>query len=216
MAETIFQTLSVFFARYGYWVIFFGVMLENAGLPVPGETVLLFAGFLAYQGDIHLWKAIVIGFAAASIGDSLGYCLGRFAGIPFVEKYVRRFSFLSRRFDRAQAQFHIHGHWAVFAGRFIAGLRVFAGPLAGMFRMAYWRFLLFNFAGAVVWATTIACVGFLFGSSWESLVAFVDKFHKVTLLAIAGVILAGAIVYRVRRRKGGSSEEQGGGTRPQS
>ena len=201
MAETIFQTLSTFFARYGYWVIFFGVMLENAGLPVPGETVLLFAGFLAYQGEVHLWRAIITGIVAASAGDSLGYCLGRFAGTPFVEKYVRRFSILSRQFDRAQAQFQKYGHWAVFVGRFITGLRVFAGPLAGMFRMAYWRFLFFNFSGAMVWATTIACVGFLFGSSWEGLVRFVEKFHRLTLFAVVGAVLVGGIVYFTRRRR---------------
>ena len=203
MADSIFQLLSDFFARYGYWVVFFGVMLENAGLPVPGETVLLFAGFLAYHGEIHLWRAIVTGMVAASLGDSFGYCLGRFAGTPFVDKYVRRFSILRRRFDRAQAHFQRHGHWAVFVGRFITGLRVFAGPLAGMFRMPYRRFLFFNFTGAVVWATTIACVGFLFGSSWESLVRFVRQFHRLTLgIVIMGAVVAGLIYWRKRRRAG--------------
>jgi membrane protein DedA with SNARE-associated domain len=69
VAYSIFQVLSDFFARYGYWVVFFGVMLENAGLPVPGETVLVFAGFLAYQGDVHLSRAIVTAIAGATVGD---------------------------------------------------------------------------------------------------------------------------------------------------
>jgi len=80
VADVLFQILSDFFARYGYWVVFFGVMLENAGLPVPGETVLLFSGFLAYQGEVHLWRAIATAVAGATVGDSLGYCLGRFGG----------------------------------------------------------------------------------------------------------------------------------------
>ncbi len=200
MAEAIFQTLTVFFGRYGLWVIFFGVMLENAGLPVPGETVLLFAGFLAYRGEVHLWRAMITGIVAASIGDSLGYLLGRYAGERFV-KYVRRFRFLSRQFDRAQAQFHNYGHWAVFVGRFITGLRVFAGPLAGMFRMPYARFLLFNFGGAMIWGITIVSVGFLFGGSWDSLVDFVEKFHRLSLAGVAIIILAGVLVYFLRRRK---------------
>jgi membrane protein DedA with SNARE-associated domain len=206
VAEAIFQTLTLFFSRYGLWVIFFGVMLENAGLPVPGETVLLFAGFLAYRGEVHLWQAAITAIVAASTGDSLGYCLGRFAGKPFVEKYVRRFKFLDRQFNRAETQFRLHGHWAVFVGRFITGLRVFAGPLAGMFRMAYLRFLFFNFTGAVLWASTIVAVGFLFGGSWDELVAFVEKFHQGALIALAAASLVTVIVYWTRRRKGKSPQ----------
>lgn len=200
MADAIFQTLTVFFARYGYGAIFFGVMLENAGLPVPGETVLLFAGFLAYQGGIDLWRAILTAVVAASLGDSMGYCLGRFAGTPFVEKYVRRFKILSGQFDLAQARFQKHGHWAVFVGRFITGLRVFAGPLAGMFRMAYLRFLIFNFSGALIWASTVGSVGFLFGSSWESLVALIEKFHRMSLVALGMAVLVGGFLYIQHRR----------------
>jgi membrane protein DedA with SNARE-associated domain len=209
MAETIFQTLTLFFGRYGLWVIFFGVMLENAGLPVPGETVLLFAGFLAYRGEVHLWRAMITGIVAASIGDSLGYLLGRYAGDWFV-KYVRRFRFLSRHFDRAQAQFHNYGHWAVFVGRFITGLRVFAGPLAGMFRMPYARFLLFNFGGATIWGITIVSVGFLFGGSWDSLVEFIKKFHQLSLLGLVVIVFAIAGYYFLRRwkRKRSASNER--------
>ncbi len=201
VAETIFQILSDFFAQYGYWVIFFGVMLENAGLPVPGETVVIFSGFLAFSGQIHLARAIVTAIAGATIGDSLGYCLGRFGGTFFVEKYVRRFGLLSRQFDRSQDLFLKHGHWAVFVGRFITGLRVFAGPLAGMFKLPYPRFLFFNFTGAVAWATTFGCVGFLFGRSWDSLVKFVKRLHWITLAAALAVVLILVVVYYLRKRK---------------
>lgn len=200
MAEAIFQTLTIFFARYGLWVIFFGVMLENAGLPVPGETILLFAGFLAYRGEVHLWRAMITGIVAASVGDSLGYLLGRYGGERFV-KYVRRFRFLSRQFDRAKAQFQKYGHWAVFVGRFITGLRVFAGPLAGIFRMPYPRFILFNFGGATIWGITVVSVGFLFGGSWDSLGGSVEKFHELTLLGVAAVVLAGVLIYLFKQRK---------------
>ena len=212
MAEAIFHTLTLFFGRYGLWVIFFGVMLENAGLPVPGETVLLFAGFLAYSGEVHLWRAIITGIVAASMGDSLGYCVGRYAGKPFVEKYVRRIRILSRHYDRAERQIQKHGHWAVFVSRFITGLRVFAGPLAGIFHMPYPRFFFFTSTGAVVWATTVVSVGFLFGSSWESLVQLVEKSHRVTLLALGAGILIGIVVYLLRRRKDADPPKQNSGS----
>ncbi len=200
MADTIFQILTDFFARYGYWTLFFGVMLENAGIPVPGETVLIFAGFLAYHGEIRLGRAILTAIAGATTGDSLGYCLGRFGGVNFIERYRKHFPFFFRRFDRAQTLFVKHGHWAVFVGRFITGLRVFAGILAGLFRMRYPRFLFFNFSGAVGWATTFGCVGFMLGSSWERLAGFVRRLNRITLATVGLALLVAGIAY-VRKRR---------------
>jgi membrane protein DedA with SNARE-associated domain len=201
--EPIFQTLTDFFARYGYWVVFFGVMLENGGLPIPGETVLLLAGFLAYQGEIHLLCAIGIAIAGATLGDSLGYMLGRYGGNAFFDRYVKRFKVLARQFENSRALFLKHGHWGVFIGRFITGLRVFAGPLAGLFKMPYLRFLLFNFTGAVVWVMAIGCVGFLFGSSWDNLAHVMKDLHRGALGLVAVLTLVGLIVYLQRRAKNG-------------
>lgn len=200
MAESIFQILSDFFARYGYWVVFFGVMLENAGLPVPGETVLLFAGFLAYHGKIRLAPAILIAIAGATLGDSLGFLVGKYGGTALVNRYLRRFSFIAKRYDRAQELFLKYGQWAVFTARFITGLRVFAGVLAGVFLMPYARFLFFNFTGAVCWAITIGYVGFLFGSSWERLVHLLKQLDRITLGAVLAAILVVIIVRALRRQ----------------
>lgn len=201
MAETLFQILSDFFARYGYWVIFFGVMLENAGVPVPGETVLIFSGFLAYHGEVRLGRAILTAIAGATMGDSLGYCLGRFGGAALYEKVVRRFGVLARQFDRSRALFQKYGHWAVFVGRFVTGLRVFAGPLAGTFRLAYFRFLFFNFTGAVAWATTFGCLGFFFGSNWERLTSFVGHLDRVVLVVVLLGLVAVIVVRAIRKRR---------------
>jgi membrane-associated protein len=201
--ESIFQTLTDFFARYGYWVVFFGVMLENGGLPLPGETVLLFAGFLAYQGQIKLVWAIGVAIAGATFGDSLGYTLGRYGGNAFFDRYVKRFRFLAHRFEDAKGLFLRRGHWAVFTGRFITGLRVFAGPLAGLFKMPYLRFLFFNFTGAVVWATAIGCVGYLFGNSWNDLAHVIKDLHRVAQGLVAVLALVGLIVYLKRRARSG-------------
>ena len=168
--ESLYNVLTDFFAHYGYWVIFFGVMLENGGVPLPGETILLFAGFLAYHGEINLVRAMATAAAGATIGDSLGFCLGRYGGTAFVEKYRRRIFFLRRQFDRARTIFLEHGQWAIFVARFVTGLRIFSGILAGMFGMAYPRFLFFNFTGAVLWSLTIGSVGFMFGGSLPTLV----------------------------------------------
>jgi membrane-associated protein len=200
---SLFQTLTEFFARYGYWVVFFGVMLENGGLPIPGETVLLFAGFLAYQGDLQLVRAILTAIAGATLGDSLGYVLGRYGGNAFFDRYVKPIRFVGRRFENSRRIFLRHGHWAVFTGRFITGLRVFAGPLAGLFKMPYPHFLLFNFSGAVVWAAVIGCVGFLFGDNWDNLAHVVKDFHRLALGLAAVLVLVGLIVYLRRSARNG-------------
>lgn len=216
--EALFNILTDFFARYGYWVIFFGVMLENGGVPVPGETILLFAGFLAYHGEINLVRAMATAAAGATIGDSLGFCLGRYGGPTFVAKYVRRFRFLGRQFDRARTIFLERGQWAVFVARFVTGLRIFSGILAGMFGMRYPRFLFFNFTGAVLWSLTIGSVGFLFGGSWPTLVHIIKEFHEIVL---AGALAAGALgawLYIRRRRaerRAGSPSALHGESKPE-
>ena len=94
VTHNVFQTLADFFSRYGYWVMFFGVMLENAGIPIPGETVLLFAGFLAYHEKLDLVPAMLVAIAGATCGDSLGFLVGHYGGRPFVDKVIRKFSLL--------------------------------------------------------------------------------------------------------------------------
>jgi membrane protein DedA with SNARE-associated domain len=198
LAGTLYHWLADFFSRYGYWVVFFGVMLENAGLPVPGETVLLFAGFLSFQGKLELRWAVLTAIAGATIGDSLGYMLGRLGGTFLLKKYRGSFLLSAGRFDRAQAVFLKYGHWAVFVARFITGLRVLAGPFAGAFRMEYRRFLFFNFTGAVLWAITIGCVGYVFGGNWGRLIRLLKEFDVATLIVLG--IVAAFFFYRSRRR----------------
>jgi membrane-associated protein len=193
--------LSDFFARYGYWVVFFGVMSENIGLPIPGETVLLFAGFLAYQGKIHILPAILTAIAGATTGASLGYLLGRYGGTPVVKQFLSRFPRVAKRYDNAQRIFLKYGHWAVFGARFITGLRVFAGIVAGVLRMPFSTFLFFSFAGAVCWALVIGYVGFLFGSNWGKLVSFVGRMDRMALAIVGGCAVVVLLVHLVRRRK---------------
>lgn len=206
MAESIFHTLTVVFARYGYWVIFFGVMLENGGVPVPGETVLLFAGFLANQGQINLVRAIITAIAGASVGDTLGYCLGRYGSKALIDKCRKRLGFFARHFDRAQTYYLKHGQWAVFVARFITGLRMFSGIVAGSFKMPYLRFLAFDFSGAVIWATTICSVGFFFGSNWDRLVHLVKQFDWFILSVMGvGIVVSGVVYYLRERRSRGTT-----------
>ena len=185
---------------YGYWVVFFGVMLENAGIPIPGETVLLFAGFLAYHGRIELIPSILVAIVGATLGDSMGFLIGHFGGRPFVNRFIRRFPVVRRSFDHSQALFLKYGQWAVFTGRFITGLRMFAGILAGLFRMPYRRFLIFNFSGATVWAVAIIYVGFLFGTSWQMVQQHFLEINEIVMGAVLLAVLIGAASYYFKKK----------------
>lgn len=198
MGDWIYNLLEQFFADYGYWVIFFGVMLENAGILIPGETVLLYAGFLSFHGRLDLYRVMAVATLAASLGDNIGYVLGRIVGVRLLDRY--RKSFLGRllRYEKAQKTFLQHSNWAVFTGRFITGLRVFAGPFAGIFHMPYRRFLLYDSAGAALWGIGITLVGYGLGD-WRRIAELVTQFHRITLGLIAAVGIF--LVVRYRRRK---------------
>jgi len=201
MAHTILETLADFFSRYGYWAVFFGVMLENAGIPVPGETVLLFAGFLAYHGKVDILPSILVAIAGATLGDSLGFLVGHLGGRRFVDRFIRKFPPIAKSFDRSQALFLKYGQWAIFTGRFITGLRMFAGLLAGLFRMPYRIFLFFNFTGATVWAIAVVYVGFIFGNSWQRVQRHFVEVNEIVMAAVALAVFIGVMVYFFRKRR---------------
>ncbi len=201
MANSAFHLLSEFFARHGYLVVFFGVMLENVGLPIPGETALLFAGFLAHRGEIRIVPAILMALVGATVGASLGFLVGRYGGASVVNRLLKRFPRTAHRYDDAQKKFVKFGPWAVFVARFVTGLRVFAGILAGALGMRFSIFLLFSFAGAACWSVVIGYVGLVFGNNWDTLVRTVGRMDRVVLTVIGGGAMVLFLIYMVQRRK---------------
>ena len=169
LMATIFQTFADWYATHGYLVLFLGVLLENAGVPVPGETAVLVAAFLASPaGGAHFQLGLVIAVTtvAAILGDNLGFWLGRLAR-PRLRR-GRGFLLLTpQRLQQAEGYFARYGALTVFAARFIAGLRILAGPAAGAAGMSWPRFVLANALGAVTWAVAIGLLGYFFGRSWE-------------------------------------------------
>jgi membrane-associated protein len=160
------------FAIHGYWVLAVTVLLENAGVPLPGETALLAAGYLTSPDGgqrFHLWAVIAVAFVAAVVGDNLGFWLGREFARPRLAA-GRRFLFLTpARLELAERYFARYGAGTVFVARFVAILRMTAGPAAGVSGMPWPKFLVANAAGALVWAATMAMLGHWFGHAWESL-----------------------------------------------
>jgi membrane protein DedA with SNARE-associated domain len=187
------------FARYGYGVVFVGVFLENAGVPVPGETALLAGAALAHFGRLSLGWVIAAAIAGATLGDNLGFLVGRRGGRTLAERYGRRVGLTRKRLDQFDRFFERHGGRTVFIARFITGLRVFGAVLAGASGLRWPTFLFYNAAGAVVWATAVAIAGYVLGESWDVLERWVGRSSVIALAAIAIIVLVA--VARARRRK---------------
>jgi membrane protein DedA with SNARE-associated domain len=190
--------LTDLFARYGYFVIFFGVLLENAGVPVPGETILLAGAALARFGHLSLPRVIAIAIAGAVLGDNVGFFIGRRGGRRLLERYGRRLGLTKARLDQFDAFFARHGDKTVFIARFVTGLRVVGAVLAGASRLPWGRFLVFNAAGALAWATTFGAVGYALGYSWETIERWIGHLGLV-LLVVIGIVVVLAVA-RSRRR----------------
>ena len=196
MADQLFDLLRQFFDDYGYWTLVVILLLENAGLPVPGETTLLFASFLAFsERELHVGYIILFGTIACTLGDNLGYLIGYRGGRPLLDRYQRFFHIRQSTIARGERLFRRHGPVTVFFARFIFGLRIIAGPLAGVLRMPWRKFAIFNFLGASVWVTIIALVGYFFGSQWELVLAIIKRAN----LALVGLFVLAVLLLWWRR-----------------
>jgi len=198
MTHHIFDMLRGALVHYGYWAVAAALLLENAGVPLPGETVLLLASFLAYsERDLQLPWIILVGTLAATVGDNLGYALGHYGGRPLLERYRSIFRVSDAALVRGEGLFGRYGAVTILFARFVFGMRVIAGPMAGVLRMPWRRFAVFNLLGAAVWVTVIACLGYSFGSRWNVLVHFMQRFDLV--LVAAFVVIVAVLWWRNRR-----------------
>jgi membrane protein DedA with SNARE-associated domain len=175
------QHLHGALATYGYLAVFLIVAMESAGIPMPGETVLITAAILAGQGTLRIYGVIGAAAAGAIIGDNCGYWVGREFGFPLLYRYGHYIHLDERRLKLGQYLFLKHGGKVVFFGRFVAVLRAFAAFLAGVNRYNWEEFFLYNAAGGIVWATIFGLGGFWLGRAFE---------HYARPVALAALIAA--------------------------
>ncbi|MEV7360256.1 MULTISPECIES: DedA family protein [unclassified Kitasatospora] len=171
--------------------------LESLGIPLPGEIALVTATLMAVKGVVSPEWIAVVAILGAIIGDSIGYSIGRKGGKPLFEKLGRKFPkhFGPSHLATAERSFQKWGMWAVFFGRFIALLRIFAGPLAGALKMPYWKFLIANVLGGIVWAGGTTLLVYKVGKSIEP---WLSRFSWAGLAA--AVLIGGASAWFMKRR----------------
>lgn len=171
----VYENVRYYLVHWGYWAVLIGLLGEDAGLPLPGETVLLFASFLAHKThQLGLIWVILVGIFAATMGDNAGFLLGRHFGETLI-RWIRKIFHLDEEDIRAAKDLiRRKGAVTVFWARYIFGLRTVAGPLAGMLGMPWKKFWLYNFLGAATWVTAIAVAGYLFANEFQTMLSYFE------------------------------------------
>ena len=191
------HTIDSWLSSYGYLVVFLLVMIESIGVPVPGETALI--GAALYAGSTHkldISWVIAVAAAGAIIGDNIGFALGRYGGANLLLRHGHRIRLHEGRIKIGIWLFRRHGGKVVFWGRFVSVLRTYAAFLAGTNRMPWGRFLFFNAAGGIVWATVFGVAYYVFGATLRRLSTAID-----VSLAVAGIVVVVAFVVWTRRKE---------------
>lgn len=184
---------------YGYWGIFSLLVLGIVGIPVPDETLLTFAGYLAYRRDLHLAPTIAAAFLGSACGITVSYSLGRTAGFALVRRYGRYLHITGEKVAQVHRWFERIGRWSLVIGYFIPGVRHIIALVAGASRLQYPVFALFAYSGGIIWALTFISIGFLFGEEWTLVL---KKVHGNFILGaglVLGLIFALLILRRIRR-----------------
>ncbi len=151
MVSSFLGDIGHYIASYGYVAIALGILLENFGMPTPGETLLVLGGIAASRGTLDIRLLLVFSWLAAVVGNQIGYSIGRTGGHHLLVRYGNRIGITHRRLDKVEAFFDRHGEVVIIFARFVVGLRQFSGIVAGMLEMHWARFLLFNAVGAAMW-----------------------------------------------------------------
>jgi membrane protein DedA with SNARE-associated domain len=206
MADTqlpgVFGSMQPVLEHWGYLGVGGMLFLEDFGVPVPGEIMLISAAIFAGAGQMNIAVVFLVGVAAAVIGDNVGFAVGHFGGRPLVERFGRYIFLTPQRLDRTEAFFNRHGGKIVTVARFVDGLRQLNGLLAGIVGMHWLKFLGYNALGAVLWVGTWGALGYLAG---ENIVEIYDTLERYKWYVIGAVVVVVAIVImrRVRHARSG-------------
>jgi membrane protein DedA with SNARE-associated domain len=191
--------LAPLLADYGYLAVGVLVCLDNGGIPVPGQTVLVAAAVYAGTGRLDFAGVLAVAVAAAVVGNSLGYLLGRAGGRAFVHRWGRYVLLTPARLERAEDFFGRHGGAVVTWARFVDVLRQTNGIIAGTVGMPWRRFMAFNVLGAVLWAGTWGGLGYAAGANIGTIYGAVAR-SQIILLAVVGALLVVLVIRHLLRR----------------
>ena len=189
------ETVILWITEYGYVALFFLLMLGIVGLPIPDETIMVFCGYLIQRGTFHVGPTWITAFAGSICGITLSYIIGRTLGMPVVLRYGKYIHFTPARLEKVLKWFERVGHWALFVGYYIAGVRHFSAIFAGTSGLSWPKFAMYSYAGAAVWVSTFLTIGYFVGEKWEMIAEQVH--HNLSKVSV--VVLSIAALYFLYR-----------------
>jgi membrane protein DedA with SNARE-associated domain len=187
--------------HYGLWAILALVMIESFGIPLPGETVLIAGAIFAGSGRLNVVAVALVGFAAAVVGDNIGYAIGRFGGRALLERWGKYVFLTPARLEKAEAFFSKHGGKIVVVARFIEGLREANGLIAGITEMYWLKFVAYNVLGAALWVGAWVSIGYLSGQHITAVYNAVTNYSLYAAIAAVATIAVWITVRMNRRRR---------------
>lgn len=196
----VFQTVAPLLDSYGYFAVSLFLILEDFGVPVPGETILIAGAVYAGAGKLNVFALAILAILSAIIGDNIGFAIGHYGGERLVLKYGRYVFITPKRFDAAQAFFNRRGGIVIIVARFIEGLRQLNGIVAGTAEMKWRNFIIFNAIGATLWVSVWVSVGYLAGNHINAVYAQF-KHYELYFLLLLGVGFIGLITKKIIKAK---------------
>ena len=193
------NALSSPLQHFGVWAIAFLIMVEDFGIPVPGETILIAGAVYAGAGRLNVVLVGVAAFIAAILGDNIGFAIGHFGGRALALRWGKYVFLTEERLDKAERFFDRRGAIVITFARFVEGLRQANGIIAGITGMHWLRFLIFNAIGAALWVGTWVSLGYFAGNHITTIYHYINLYSYYVLIAL-GVLLLGYIAWRLRRR----------------
>lgn len=195
------NVVAPYLEHYSYWAVLLLVTLEDFGIPVPGETILIAAAIFAGAGRLNVVLVGLVGFTAAIIGDNIGFAIGHFGGRALALRWGRYVFLTEERLTKAEYFFDHNGARIIVVARFIEGLRQANGIIAGISGMHWRRFLVFNALGAALWVGTWVSLGYLAGNHISTIYHYITQYSLYALIVLAVLLLAFIIRHVMRRRR---------------
>jgi membrane protein DedA with SNARE-associated domain len=187
--------------QFGYLAVVGLVLIEDFGVPVPGETVLILAAVYAGTGRLNVVLVGLLGFLGAVVGDNIGFAIGHFGGRRLLARYGRYIFLTPERIDRATGFFDRHGGWIIIVARFIEGLRQANGIIAGISGIHWAKFLAFNAIGAALWVAVWTSIGYLSGNHINTIYDTATRYSTYLAIALGALLLAYILRRALRMRR---------------
>jgi len=200
--QGIFAEMSHYIEHYGYFTVALGILLEDFGLPAPGETLLITGSIGASTGALNIYLLLLLAWTGAVVGDNIGYAIGHFGGHRLMMRHGGRIGITEERLKQVEAFFELYGGWVIVFARFVVILRQFNGIVAGTLGMHWLHFLALNALGAALWVSFWGILSYWLG---KGVLVYVHELHQVTpLLSIFVIVFlvlgAGYLWWRFTRK----------------